>query len=184
MHFFVEMALAAEMSHLGAKAKGAELHGVSFLEPFDLEVGTALVCEVSSEDGITFRSAADESRVACTVGDAGAASPAVPGGESLAVLKQRCTEEVTGIAERYADLALREFHGPQFQTLSQVWKNSEKNELLASLRVPEDNERYHLHPALLDGVFQLAGFVDESSSSGSEMKAFVPACQALQLPKF
>ena len=88
----------------------------------------------------------------------------------MAAVKARCAEEVTGIDARYESLALREFHGPQFQTLSQVWRSADKSELLARLRLPEHTKRYHMHPALLDGVIQLAGFVDDG-----DFKAFVPA---------
>ena len=170
---FVEMALAAELRHLGPRAKGAALHDITFMEPFDLEEGASLVCEVSSDDGLVFRPADDLSRVVCSVGSAGHASGS-PSGESLAAVRERCAEEVSGVADRYADLEVREFHGPQFQTLVQVWRSASKDEMVAKLRVPQDGYRYHLHPAVLDGVFQLAGFVDDVSS-GNEMKAFVPA---------
>ena len=118
---FVEMALAATLENLGGKQQAVELQDVSFMEPFDLEVGKTLICEVSSGGGIEFRAASDESSVVCSVGDAVSSASSLEEANTLAAVKARCAEEVTGIDARYENLALREFHGPQFQTLSQVW---------------------------------------------------------------
>ena len=78
---------------------------------------------------------------------------------SLSVMQARCTEKVGGVAERYADLARRGYHGSQFQPVSQVWRSAAQDEVLATVQLPEDFERYYGHPALLDGVFQLVGFI-------------------------
>ena len=53
-------------------------------------------------------------------------------GDLLSAVKARCVEEVVGIAERYKELQELGFHGPQFQTLVQVWRG--KAEFAARLR--------------------------------------------------
>jgi hypothetical protein len=52
------------------------------------------------------------------------------------------------------------FDGEKFQTLEQVWRSDSGDGVLGLIKVPEDSDRYHIHPAILDGVFQLAGFID------------------------
>jgi len=115
-------------------------------------------------------------------------SSSLGGGEKqtdkLASLRKRCSAEVSGIQERYADLAARGFHQGVFQTLAKVFKNnhqnmgadpssSNNNEMLAALRLPPDSDRYHIHPAVLDGVFQLVGLVGKNINS-ADGKAWVP----------
>ena len=176
---FVEMALAAASSagSPGAKRAGVELRGVSFLEPLDLEAGTALVCEVSG-GGMEFRPAGED-RVVCAVAEVNVAAALGLGDDgTLAAARARCTEEVEGLMERYAELAARGFHGLRFQTLAQVWRSSDGAELVARLALPDAEEcsRYLVHPAVLDGVFQLVGFVPGAA------KAWVPAAiERLQL---
>ena len=171
---FVEMALAAAMEKQGSAAAGClQLQGVSFLQPFDLEIGSSLVYTV--DRGMSFRPA-DKSWVACEIEQvltAPISLSLVPAAEvhdnklSLQLAKTRCSEEVFGIKERYLQLQHRGFHGPQFQTLAQVWRG--ENEVLARLSLPKYSDRYHIHPAVLDGIIQLVGFF------GGLDKAWVPA---------
>ena len=168
---FVEMALAAAALKLRCQEtarQGVVLRDVSFLEPLDLEVGTALLCKVDGGGNIQF-CPVKQTRVVCEVDQALAVEVSQVKDDLLSVAMARCVDEVTGVAERYKDLQERGFHGPQFQTLVQVWRG--KSEFVARLRLPghEENERYHVHPAVLDGMFQLGGFVDGAA------KAWVPA---------
>ena len=166
---FVEMALAAAAAKLrrlgSALQAGVELQGVSFLEPLDVEIGTALVCEVGNDGNMQFRPA-QESRVVCTVDQALAAKAVGLKDDLLAAAKARCVEEVDGIADRYTALEELGFHGPQFQTLVQVWRG--QGEFVARLRLPsrEENGRYYIHPAVLDGLFQLVGLWTEQQRRG------------------
>jgi len=105
---------------------------------------------------------------------------------------------------RYADLEARGFHGPAFQTLDRIFRLNPKAaasaaaasasgaalggggggegcELLAALRLPPESDRFHIHPAVLDGVFQLVGFIGAQSSTsgrggggGGDDRAWVP----------
>ena len=44
------------------------------------------------------------------------------------------------------------------------------------IKIPEDADRYHAHPAMLDGVFQLVGFMSSGSDGdGSSGQSWVPA---------
>ena len=133
-----------------------------------MEIGTALVCEVGNDGNMQFRPA-QESRVVCEVDQALAAKAVGLKDDLLSAAKARCVEEVDGIADRYTALQELGFHGPQFQTLVQVWRG--QGEFVARLRLPsrEENGRYYIHPAVLDGLFQLVGFVDGAT------KAWVPA---------
>ena len=175
---FVEMALAAAAYGVGGKRSSAAKDGqiilqdVAFLEPLDLEVGSALVCEVPADGrGVEFRPAGEPDRVVCSVGGVGTdrtSTPASSSASSLSEARARCVEEIAGVSKRYAELEERGFHGPQFQTLSQVWQSVGRDEVVAKLCVPAalSSERYHVHPAVLDGVFQLASFVLDEANEG------------------
>jgi hypothetical protein len=177
---FVEMALAAVMSNTTRRGGDGgdmrvELRGVTFLEPLGLEEGTVVVCEVDGGGGMQLglRGAAGDSGVSCEVAESLVQTSAFVAGkvkDELSKTKARCLEEEMGLEKRYKELAGLGFHGPQFQTLAQVWRG--KDEFVARLRLParEECRRYHVHPAVLDGVFQLASFI-----GGSSTKAWVPA---------
>ena len=137
------------------------------------------MCEVPADGrDVEFRPAGEPDRVVCSVGRVGTdrtSTPASSSASSLSEARARCVEEVPGVSERYIELEERGFHGPQFQTLSQVWRSAGGDEVVAKLRVPAalSSERYHVHPAVLDGVFQLMGFFSAVEAAGS--KAWVPA---------
>jgi acyl transferase domain-containing protein/NADP-dependent 3-hydroxy acid dehydrogenase YdfG/acyl carrier protein len=197
---FVEMALAVALhraSSSGRSSRGvaqeavtvaAELREVAFLAPCDLDLSSELTCIAEPQSGApphdgamldfcpSIKGAVDSERVLCHVGSATAKNNtnggfASPLNESLAAVQARCVHPVAGLKQRYAALAEAGDHGPQFQTLEQVWRSSGDNELLARLRVPPDSEEFHLHPALLDGVFQLAGFTNLGHAALSDINA-------------
>ena len=163
------------------------LHDVSFVGPLDLEVGVVLECELCDDERMEFVQRGqgspwsgkdqvdrDGEHACCTVGQAVWVEPGAAGAmtgtlgksPSLPSVQARCTEKVEGVAERYADLARRGYHGPQFQTVTRVWRSTAQDEVLATLRLPEDYRRYYGHPALLDGVFQLVGFLGVDGEGG------------------
>ena len=82
---------------------------------------------------------------------------------SLANAQEACREEILTVRDMYARLESVGSYGPQFQNLKQVWRNSSGSLLLARLQVPPSLkiERYHMHPAVLDAVFHMAGFVSK-----------------------
>ena len=106
---FVEMALAAAaLVRSGGQMSNAAvtLHEVAFREPLDLEVGSALVCEVPADGrDVEFRPAGEPDHVVCSVGQVshesslGSTPPS-----SLSEARTRVWREVLGISERYADL--------------------------------------------------------------------------------
>ena len=109
-------------------------------------------------------------------------APGSKGSSLLSEVRTRCAEELPGIVERYAELEERGFHRSQFQTLSQVWRSADGAELVARLCAPAAllSERYHVHPAVLDGVVQMVSYFADSKSTDS--KAWVPAAiKSLQL---
>ena len=88
-----------------------------------------------------------------------------------------------GIEERYKELQDRGFHGPQFQMLVQVWRGQDEFVARMHLLVQEreENDRYHVHPAVLDGVFQFVGFIqglakakERVGSSGHQVSGLPP----------
>lgn len=74
----------------------------------------------------------------------------------------------------YAKLEEIGSYGPQFQNLDQVWRSSSCDVMLARLRVPAslNMEHYHVHPAVLDSVFHMSGFIPNALG---QSKAWVPA---------
>jgi thioesterase domain-containing protein len=63
--------------------------------------------------------------------------------------------DLDGLKIACAD-TLMQFSHP---SLDRVWLSESKDEILGEIKIPEDADRYYLHPAILDGVFQLASFV-------------------------
>ena len=61
-------------------------------------------------------------------------------------------------------------HGPQFQTVERLWSNDAKDAVLARIRVPSDeySPYYIMHPATLDGAFQLVGWMQAPDTSQGE----------------
>ena len=137
---FVEMALAVAVEEHRTDMAGAaqstsggvELVGVSFLEPLDLAKATKggsfeathLECEATADGGMVFQYGnGDKEGAHATVKEAHrltlrnvsdeSTSEVAAGAPSLAIVQERCTEEVKGLAERYTTLA-EEFgmHGP------------------------------------------------------------------------
>ncbi|MCC6750544.1 MAG: type I polyketide synthase [Deltaproteobacteria bacterium] len=89
--------------------------------------------------------------------EGGAKAEAASGRDSLEELLARCARQVP-VAEFYR--ALREAgieYGPLFQPLSRLWLG--EGEALAELALPRalarGNERYGLHPVILDGALQV-----------------------------
>ena len=111
---------------------------------------------------------------------------------NLSAVQERCSEIIEGLQDRYN--VLHEtfgMHGNQFQTLQQVWRSkgniseedtsSAPEELLARVSMPKDWNRYHIHPAALDGAFQLVGFLgnandlEGSDTTNGASSSWVPA---------
>ena len=77
------------------------------------------------------------------------------GREAVAEIQARCTEAFPG-ATLYRELEKRQVHyGPAFQHIEQVWRR--EGEALARVHLadgPAHDERYQVHPTLLDTCFQ------------------------------
>ena len=174
----VEMAIAAALVH-GAEGKQSMtskdpvvLRDLSFREPLSLQVGSTLVCEVPIDGrAVQFYPAGQPARAICSVGQV---SHLVEGSKStlsLSSTRADCTEEVQGVSKWYAERELRGCHGHHFQTLLQVWQNASRKEVMAKLLRPAgpSNKQYHVHPAVMEGVFQLANF----AAAGDVLKSKV-----------
>jgi acyl transferase domain-containing protein len=176
---YVEMALAAGARSMGGLA--VELANVAFIEPCVLSTGTSLICQVNKSGSMEFRGTGSNDKAYCRLEyrlfrDARALDGSAKTG--LQWFQEKCTEEIPGVQTRYKQLEDQGFHGPQFQTLLQVWQSSENDnggqQLLARLRVPLASEGYYAtHPALLDGMLQLGGYM-----RGNMTEAWVPAAIA------
>jgi hypothetical protein len=144
---YVEMALAAASRSLSRLAVG--LANVTFVEPCDISVGTMLICDVHGSGSMEFRAAGhDRAKVYCRLEFLPVLDQDITRDPALQLLKDTCTQEIVGIQARYKQLQEQGYHGPQFQTLVQVWQNSEpaagdEKLFLARLQVPEDSARYY-----------------------------------------
>lgn len=174
---FVEMAVAAvaQESKTARAAAGVSLEGVVFASPFDVRPGAELVCERVFGAGLEMRRRGSDEEACCVVERASLLSLSSSSvALSLSALQQECSEAVPDVAARYAKLEALGFHLGAFQSLLEVWRNAGKDVVLGRLRVPAGgaHDGYYLaHPVLLNGVIQLAGFMDEASDG----KAWVPA---------
>ena len=80
---------------------------------------------------------------------------------SLALLREQCDEEVN-VAEFYQQTRESGIdYGPSFQVITGLWRN--KQDALGQIQLPDsllsEIAPYTLHPALLDGCFQVLGSV-------------------------
>ena len=144
---FLEMALAVVAQEAKASASAVvSLEDVAFISPFDLRQGAVLVCERVFGAGLEMRPGSNSSggsrgrgrkeAPCCVVGHAACSSERQGVvASSLSALQKECTEAVTGVAERYAQLEALGFHQGAFQSLLEVWRNPSKDVLLARLRV-------------------------------------------------
>lgn len=88
-----------------------------------------------------------------------AMEPAVPGGGDLDEVRRRCPEAIDGEAF-YSMAAGRglEF-GPAFRGIQRLWRGT--REALAEIQIPRgirgEQERYRIHPAVLDACLQTLG---------------------------
>ncbi len=83
--------------------------------------------------------------------------------EDLESLAERC-DRAADVESLYADHArLGLDYGPAFRVIDSAW--SGENEALARLRLPTDQDpsAFGIHPALLDGCFQIIGLLEPES---------------------
>ena len=165
---FVEFALSV-IADLKSERRAfalniSRLDQLRFIHPFHLDMGSKLECEVSLDGKLQFRtSSATEDTAVC---EATMVDPLMweDGSEALAdlsSLRSRCQVEVKNLASIYARRMKTGYHGAEFQCLRRVWHDSERSHMVATVDVGKHSERYHVHPATLDGVFQLSSFVVE-----------------------
>ena len=164
--------------------------------------GTELTCEMTLGGGMAFQGSSTNNKqnedmqvYYCEVDAARCVRGGIDSDESsmnLSAVQERCSEIIEGLQDRYN--VLHEtfgMHGNQFQTLQQVWRSkgdiseedtsSAPEELLARVSMPKDWNRYHIHPAALDGAFQLVGFLgnandlEGSHATNGASSSWVPA---------
>ena len=92
-------------------------------------------------------------------------------------LKKGHLREVESIQDRYARLAKTGFHQGAFQSIQSLLLSENSKSAFARIGLPEGHEHehdnyYHAHPAVLDGAFQLLGFVSNTLTEG---ETYVPA---------
>ncbi|MGZ9234604.1 MAG: SDR family NAD(P)-dependent oxidoreductase, partial [Anaerolineales bacterium] len=101
-------------------------------------------------------------------------------------LKNTCSTQlvVSDYYQQLAELGLQ--YGHTFQTIAQLWQGEGK--ALGEIALPEDilheSEKYQIHPALLDGCFQLLGASVPASLMTDASRVYVPVgLEALRLHK-
>ncbi|KAL9188495.1 LOW QUALITY PROTEIN: hypothetical protein ACHAXT_006873 [Thalassiosira profunda] len=191
---FVEMGLAAgaRMSSIDGTEAGVELLDISFQQPMRLERANAqppvMFSELlnrrmefyrkdsGSQDGLLTVAAIDQVNAVPSLAS-NASTTTTSGAQTLQEWKGQHSQEVADVQGRYARLAAAGYHKGPFQSIASVWLNERKDGLLGQLKLPEgfDHEHdafYLSHPAVLDGAFQLMGFLAEVFS---ETESWVPA---------
>ncbi|KAL7554746.1 hypothetical protein ACHAWF_018278 [Thalassiosira exigua] len=168
---YVEMGLAAGFV-MGFEG-GVELRDIKFVRPFDLTIESKLVCNHTLGGGMEF--CTDQDVVVASISDIKNMGHDAPSTEQLGVLFDRHTFQVTNIHDRYGRLAEAGYHKGAFQSIKSVSLSKDMTSALGRVSLPEGfkhdhDSYYHVHPAVLDGAFQMIGFVSESM----EGEAWVP----------
>ncbi|HEX8700828.1 MAG TPA: SDR family NAD(P)-dependent oxidoreductase [Myxococcaceae bacterium] len=162
---YVEMALAAAEPVLGASGTLSDVRFEQVLTLTDAPVSTQVVVNPAGEGRFEFEVFARTSQTQSWTRHArgvlkARGTPTSPAAESpLDALRSRCREPVEAGThyETLARLGLE--YGPAFQGVLELWRG--EREALARVRLPEAlaaaEAPYHMHPALLDALLQVAG---------------------------
>ena len=186
---YIEMCLAAGARMPGRGAdNGVELVDIKFIRPFYLEKDCVMTSSFYNAGGMEFyqeRSGVDNdvTKVA-TISQVNVGISMDNSSNDMALLEQLRgwkddhTIEIEYVQSRYVRLAELGFHTGPFQTIEAVWLNGTKRSTVGRLRLPDDWSHEHdayycVHPALLDGAFQLSGILMDVSESEEEI--WVPA---------
>ena len=164
----VELGLAAGtrwMDDIPKASNGyVELNGMRFLRPFEISLESKMISEHTFGGGIVFREEVDDS-VFATIDMINIISSRMSddsvGSSCLKEWQGEHVREVLGITKRYDKLAEEGFHRGVFQSIQSAWLNEEQTSALARVCLPTSHRHKHdtfylIHPALLDGVFQLS----------------------------
>eukprot|EP00957_Ditylum_brightwellii_P114069 8697038-Ditylum_brightwellii.AAC.1 len=176
----VELGLAAGLKGMkkevaGYRKGGVELVGVSFVKPFELSEGSAMVCEYMFGEGMLMREA-DEDSAFATIQQINLLASFNTGTSPIEEWQRDYTEEMKSIKDQYDQLADQGFHRRSFQTVELVWTRKDKSSMLAKINLQSAYRHKHdafylVHPALLDGAFQVCGML----LSNNDGAAWVPA---------
>merc|ERR1712161_180032 len=144
-----------------------ELNGMRFLRPFEISLESKMISEHTFGGGMVFREEVDDS-VFATIDMINIISSRMSddsvGSSCLKEWQGEHVREVLGITKRYDKLAEKGFHRGVFQSIQSAWFNEEQTSALAKVCLPTSHRHKHdafylIHPALLDGVFQLSGLM-------------------------
>ena len=178
--------------------EGLELQEVVFWRPLVVSLKHLVFCEVNSDGSIFFQSESKsvlcEARISAPsraqwhrnralvlskkseyhheATDSTNGKWPTPRDQSVLSVRAQCHTESNTVALTYARRMKAGYHGPDFQSIQRVWHNMERRLFVAMVKVGTQSERYYVHPATLDGVIQLSGYVVENESLA---QAFVPA---------
>jgi acyl transferase domain-containing protein/NADPH:quinone reductase-like Zn-dependent oxidoreductase/acyl carrier protein/SAM-dependent methyltransferase len=174
---FIEMALAASRLKFGGSAH--EIEELEIRAPLLLDHGRSRTVRFNFDptDGrfaIESRERLSEEPWLLNVTGRLLGNPAAVGAVSPAKLPKRRPDVPAAAHYRSAE-AVGLAYGPAFRTVAEIWLDG--GTVLARLAAPEtvvdETERHCLHPALLDGCFQL--LVDAlADEQGGASLAFVP----------
>ena len=161
---YVEMALAAAEPALGSSGALADMRFEQVLTLTDAPVSTQVVVGPAGEGRFEFEVFARASQTETWTRHArgvlkARGTPASPAVSTLDALRGRCSEPVAAGAHYEALARMGLEYGPAFQGVLELWRG--EREALARVRLPEAlaaaEGPYHLHPALLDALLQVAG---------------------------
>ena len=187
---YVEMALAAAVEAFGAQCftlKDIKFHRALFLPAGEARL-LQLVLSPGTEGAAAFQiysrpTGIGESGKSWTLHAAGGVSFQGDGGvfatgqETLAEIRARCPEKISG-QDYYARLSESGIHyGPFFRSITQLWWHH--GDVLGEIRVPQGAEAecstYRIHPAILDACLQVAGAaVAAQAAANGEQNIFMP----------
>jgi hypothetical protein len=165
---FIEMAIASSFSYFKQLSSGnyksqyLEISNISFLNPFEIEVGTIVNCHIGKGGKFKFFSPSQESLLYCTGNVEMVDNYDLSSHQeniihpSLDSIKYRCNSKLD--LQKYPQIILPE---PYLKLLegNHIWICNEidlsTTEMLVNINSPIDSDKYYIHPYIIDLVLYL-----------------------------
>jgi hypothetical protein len=166
---YIEMVIAIiELLCLNGLTAHASISNITFTKPLLLSDGENLMCVYNSNKrNIKFF---NKGNLLCV---------ALPTNINYNFATELTMEQI--LTKLSLELSLDNYHTwlnengcqrTKFNCISKLWLTHAPNEVIGEISPPLDVDKYFSHPALLDSIFQLAGFLVSAKDSVKKERSF------------